>query len=52
MRAGKRIADKIAAVLDEISQGVSEEDRIIFYRSLNIISENLDKVAKTYDKQK
>ena len=52
LRAGKRIADKIAAVLDEISIGVSEEDRAVFYRSLNIISENLDKVAKAYDKQK
>jgi len=48
MRAGKRIADKIAAVLDEISTGISDEDRAIFYRSLNIISENIDKVAKSY----
>lgn len=49
MRAGKRIADKIAAVLDEISTGISDEDRAIFYRSLNIISENIDKVAKSYE---
>ena len=48
MRAGKRIAEKIAAVLDEISTGLSSEDRLIFYRSLNIISENIDKVAKSY----
>ena len=48
MRAGKRIADKIAAVLDEISVGISDEDRVIFYRSLNIISNNIDKVAKSY----
>lgn len=48
LRAGKRIADKIAAVLDEISVGISDEDRAIFYRSLNIISENIDKVAKRY----
>ena len=48
-RAGKRIADKIVAVLDEISTGISDEDRAIFYRSLNIISENLDKVAKSYE---
>ena len=51
MRAGKRIADKITAVLDEISVGISEEDRIIFYRSLNIISENIDKVAKSHKKE-
>lgn len=52
IRAGKRIADKIAAVLDEISTGISEEDRVIFYRSLNIISENIDKVAKSYKKSR
>ncbi len=46
--AGKRIADKIASVLDEISLGISDEDRGIFYRSLNIISENIDRVAKSY----
>ena len=47
-RAGKRIADKITAVLDEISVGISDEDRAVFYRSLKIISENIDKVAKSY----
>ena len=49
MRAGKRIADKIDAVLEEISIGISDEDRAIFYRSLNIISENIENVAKRYD---
>ena len=48
MRAGKRIADKITTVLDEISTGISDEDRAVFYRSLNVISENIDKVAKSY----
>ena len=52
MRAGKRTADKISAVLDEISVGISEEDRAIFYRSLNIISKNIDKVAKSYECEK
>ena len=52
IRAGKRIADKIASVLDEISMGISDEDRAIFYRSLNIISENIDKVAKSYANNK
>ena len=46
--AGKRIAEKITAVLDEISTGVSGEDREVFYRSLNVISENIDRVAKSY----
>ena len=49
VRAGKRIADKIDAVLEEISVGISDEDRTVFYRSLNIISENIEKVAKSYD---
>ena len=52
LRAGKRIADKIGAVLDEISAGISDEDRAVFYRSLNIISENIDKVAKSYENKK
>ena len=52
LRAGKRIADKISSVLDEISVGISEEDRAVFYRSLNIISENIDRVAKSYKKEK
>ena len=47
-RAGKRIAEKITAVLCEISTGISNEDRIIFYRSLNVISENIEKTAKSY----
>ena len=51
MRAGKRIADKISEVLDKISMGISEADREIFYRCLNIISENIDKVSKSYDKE-
>ena len=46
--AGKRIADKISFVLDEMSCGFSEEDRHVFYRCLNIISENIDIIAKSY----
>ena len=52
MRAGKRIADKIAAVLEEISTGLSDEDRMLFYRSLNIISENIEQVAKSYENER
>ena len=46
--AGKRIAEKITAVLDEISTGISDGDRAVFYRNLNVISENIDKIAKSY----
>lgn len=43
---GKKIADKIRGVLDTISVGLTEEDRIAFYRSLTIISDSLESVSK------
>ncbi len=52
MSAGKRIADKIASVLNEISMGISDEERVAFYRNLKIISENIDKVAKSYENER
>lgn len=42
---GKKIADKIDGVLEEISGGMSEEERFAFYRSLTIISNSLEAVA-------
>lgn len=48
--AGKKIADKINGVLDAIGDGLSEEERIAFYRSLSIISESLETVAKNNGK--
>lgn len=47
---GKKIADKIDGVLDEISEGLNEEERIAFYRSLSIISEMLESVANKYSR--
>lgn len=41
----KKIADKIDGVLDEIGVGLTEEERIAFYRSLSIISKSLESVA-------
>ncbi len=41
---GKQIADKIGAVLDTVSEGLTEEERIAFYRSLSIISHSLETV--------
>ena len=38
--------DKISRVLDAISDGLTEEERVAFYRSLSIISESLDAVSK------
>ena len=43
---GKKIADKINGVLDAISDGLTEEERVAFYRSLSIISESLEAVSK------
>ena len=43
---GKKIADKISSVLDTISDGLTEEERVAFYRSLSIISESLDAFSK------
>ena len=43
---GKKIADKISGVLDMISVGLTEEERIAFYRSLAIISDSLEAVSK------
>ena len=49
---GKRIADKIAGVLNEISDGLTEEERVAFYRSLAIISESLERVCKSSENKK
>ena len=48
--AGRKISEKIDRVLDEISVGLTEEERAAFYRSLSIISESLDAVSKSGEK--
>ena len=45
----KKIADKINGVLDTTSIGLSEEERVAFYRSLSIISQSLDNISKNID---
>lgn len=50
IKIGKEIADKIDGVLDVISNKLTEEARMAFYRSLTIVSNGLDAVAKAYDK--
>lgn len=49
MEVGRKIADKINSVLDEISTGLTEEERIVFYRSLSIISDGLETIADRSD---
>ncbi|MBQ9805875.1 MAG: transcriptional regulator [Clostridia bacterium] len=43
---GEEITDKINRVLDQVGVGMSEEDRIAFYKSLMIISNNLEEISK------
>ncbi len=51
MKAGKTIAEKINAVLDEVSVGLTEKERIEFYRCLTVISDSLDEIGKRYDER-
>ena len=43
------IAGKIDRVLEAASEGLSEADRAVFYRSLSLISRNLQKICASYD---
>lgn len=43
---GKKIADKIDGVLKSVSVGLSDSERVEFYRCLSIISENLEMLAE------
>ena len=47
---GKKIADKIDGILDAISGGLTEDERLAFYRSLTIISDSLEVVSKNGEK--
>lgn len=44
----KKIGDKIDAVLEIASKGLSDENRTILYQSLTLISNNLDLFCKKY----
>ncbi len=46
---GRRISEKIDRILDEASEGLSEEERLIFYRSLALIHNNLQKICTEYE---
>lgn len=45
---GARIAEKIDAILGEASEGLTEENRAIFYEALALINDNLEKICKKY----
>lgn len=44
-KVGKKIADKISQFLDEVSAGLTEEERDTFYRSLKLISDGLETIC-------
>lgn len=48
MIAGKRIADKISAVLNETDKALTGEELEVFYRCLGVISEELEKIAERH----
>ena len=43
--AGKKITEKINGVLREVGAGLTDEERAAFYRSLSIISSNLESIS-------
>ncbi len=45
LEVGKKIADKVDGFLDRIGDALTEEERVVFYRSLFIISDRLKAVA-------
>ncbi len=44
------IADKIDRVLESVSEGLSEEERISMYHGLTVVSENLQKICEGFEK--
>lgn len=48
---GKKISEKIDLALNEISAGLTEEERVALYRSLNIISDRLETISKRLDEK-
>lgn len=52
LEVGEKTAQKIDRVLDEVSVGLSDEEREEFYRCLAIISKNLEVISKEFEKEK
>lgn len=46
---GEKVSQKIDGVLDLAGEGLSEENRKIFYESLALITRNLQKLCDRYD---
>ena len=43
---GRKIADKIRNVLEKLEESLPEKERVSFYKSLLVISDSLDEIAK------
>ena len=50
VNVAKIITEKIDLILDEASSGLSDEERIVLYRSLELISKNLDNICEKYNR--
>lgn len=46
----KKLVCKIDNILNIVSEGLTDANRKIFYESLDLISSNLEKICKSYDK--
>lgn len=51
LQVSREIVEKVDLVLQEISTGLTEEERRAFYQSLTIISDSLDAVAKSSERK-
>lgn len=49
---GKEVAEKIDNVLNCVGRDMSDEDRMHFYHSLELISDDLQKITDKYDQPK
>ena len=49
MAVAKLLSERVDATLKQASVGISEEDRITMYRSLETISQNLQKICDQYE---
>ncbi|MBE5921408.1 MAG: MarR family transcriptional regulator [Lachnospiraceae bacterium] len=46
---GKQITARVDHILEEASAGMTEESRAVLYRSLSLISSNLQKICDQYE---
>jgi len=48
-KIGQSIVSRIDGILENASCGLEEKDRIVLYKSLALISENLEKICNKYE---